>query len=111
MLGLPINPACPPVPAATPTAQAIEDAILFGGLAKLDALLTDMQGLDDQGAAELRYGLEALRHFRSWYGADGVLRPTTHRQRQKIAVLEAAWGAELLEMVRRRALPELQRTA
>ena len=83
-----------------PTPQTIADAILFGAVAEIDALLDGMAGEEDRYADELRYGLEALRHFRSWYGPQGELKPATHLQRQKIAVLEAAWGAELLEMVR-----------
>ena len=81
-------------------AQSIEEAILFGHIKELDAIL-DIVGDDKTFSDELRYGLQALRYFRAHYGKDGVLEPKGHLQKQKVVVMESAWGAELLEKLRR----------
>jgi hypothetical protein len=83
----------------TPTlARSIEDAILFGHIKELDAIL-DVVETDDDFPVELRYGLEALRYFREHYGKEGMIEPTERLQKQKVQVMESAWGAELLEML------------
>lgn len=80
-------------------ALAIQDAILLGHVKELDAILAAVR--DDKGFPnELRYGLEALRHFRAYYAKGGELHPQDVLQRKKITIMESAWGAELLEMVR-----------
>jgi hypothetical protein len=79
-------------------AQAAEDAILFGHVRELDILLDRIED-DKDFPDELRYGLQALRYFRAYYGKDGVLEPEAWLQKQKIAVMESAWGSELLELL------------
>lgn len=79
---------------------AIEDAVLFGSTEELDDILELIE--DDEDFSEnLRHGLEALRYFRSYYGKDGALAPANVLKKQKIALMESAWGAELLDMLRR----------
>ena len=80
-------------------AQAIEDAVLFGHIREIDAIL-DIVEDDDNFPQNLRYGLESLRYFREFYGAGGDGQTDEWLQRQKIAVMESAWGSNLLEMLR-----------
>jgi hypothetical protein len=80
-------------------ALAIQDAILLGHVKEIDAILTRV-GDDADFPKELRYGLEALRHFRAHYGQGGALYPQDDMQKKKITLMESAWGAELLEIVR-----------
>jgi hypothetical protein len=47
----------------------------------------------------LRYGLEALRYFRAYYGKDGELEPKEDIQKKKAVMMEQAWGSELLGML------------
>jgi hypothetical protein len=84
----------------TALAQAIEDAIVLGHVEEIDAVLNVIE-IDPNFPDELRYGLQALRYFRAHYGKDGVSEPTERIQKQKAALLEASWGAELLEMLKR----------
>lgn len=79
--------------------QAIEDAILFGHIKELDAVLETVEG-DKDFPEELLYGLQALRHFRAHYGKDGALEPEDGLQKQKVMLMESAWGAELLDKLR-----------
>jgi len=79
--------------------HSIEDAIFFGHVDELDAVLEKVAD-DDDFPDELRYGLEALRHFRAYYGKDGALEPQGWLQKQKIAVMESAWGSHLLDWLR-----------
>jgi hypothetical protein len=81
-------------------APAIEDAILLGHVAEIDAVLNIVE-IDPNFPDELRYGLQALRYFRAHYGKDGVSEPTEKLQKQKAALLEASWGAELLDLLKR----------
>ncbi|MFY9287488.1 MAG: hypothetical protein WAO98_03195 [Alphaproteobacteria bacterium] len=83
-----------------PLSQAIEDAILFGHIKELDAIL-DVIEHDKEFPNELRYGLQALRYFRAHYGREGDMEPTEQLQKQKALVMESAWGAELLDKLRR----------
>jgi hypothetical protein len=79
---------------------AIEDAVLFGNTDELDDIL-DLIESDEGFPEHLRHGLEALRYFRTYYGKDGELTPNHPLKKQKIALMESAWGAELLDMLRR----------
>ena len=83
-----------------PLAEAIEDSILFGHITEIDDMLKVIS-IDDDFPAELRYGLEALRHFRAHYGKGGDLEPSSHLQKQKTSLIENAWGAELLDRIKR----------
>ncbi len=80
--------------------QSIEDAILFGSLKDLDAVLETIEDHEDFPET-LRYDLQALRHFRAHYGKDGIIEPQDALQKQKAVVMETAWGAELLDTLRR----------
>lgn len=80
--------------------QSIQDAVLLGHVKEIDAVLTVI-AYDEDFPKDLRYGLEALRHFRAHYGKNGPLQPREKIQQQKVAVMESAWGAELLEMLKR----------
>lgn len=78
---------------------AVEDAVLFGNTEELDEILELIED-DEDFPDHLRHGLEALRYFRSHY-KDGELAPTHPLKKQKIALMESAWGAELLDLLRR----------
>jgi hypothetical protein len=80
--------------------QTIEDAILLGHIKELDAVLDMVEG-DKDFPEEMRYGLQALRYFRDHYGKDGIQEPEDTLQKQKVIVMESAWGAELLDKLRR----------
>jgi hypothetical protein len=89
------------VPETTSTLDlAIEDAVLFGNTEELDEIIDLIDG-DETFPDHLRHGIEALRYFRSYYGKDGELAPNHPLKKQKIALMESAWGAELLDMLRR----------
>ncbi len=79
--------------------SAIEDAILLGGAEELDAVLAHIED-DEDFPAEIRYALESLRYFRAYYGPGCELEPTEPLQKQKATVMEIAWGAELLDMLK-----------
>ena len=78
----------------------IEDAVLFGNTEELDEIIELIDG-DERFPDNLRYGLESLRYFRSFYGRGGALAPEHPLTKQKVALMESAWGAELLDMLRR----------
>ena len=80
-------------------AKTIEDAILLGGVRELDEAL-HFADMDVDFSKDLRCGLEALRHFRAYYGTGQALEPQDPLQRQKAAVMDIAWGAELLDLMR-----------
>jgi hypothetical protein len=82
-------------------AQDIEDAILLGNVTELDSILTRI-GDDEDFPKELRAGLEALRHFRAHYGKNGVRPPQNETEKKKTTLMETAWSAELLEMIRQK---------
>ena len=88
------------LPAGAPVMQAIEDAVMFGKNEDLAAIL-DAIADDDSFPAELRHGLESLHYFRSHYGAQGVL---PEADKQKVALMDTTWSAELLEMMRDREM-------
>ena len=79
---------------------AVEDAVLFGNNDELDEILDLIDG-DEKFPETLRHGLEALRYFRTYYGKDGELAPDQSLKKHKIALMESAWGAELLDLLRR----------
>jgi hypothetical protein len=79
---------------------AIEDAVLFGNTEELDEILELVED-DVEFPENLRHGIEALRYFRSFYGKNGELAPSIAIKKQKIALMESAWGAELLDMLRK----------
>jgi len=81
-------------------AEAIENAIVLGHIEEIDAVLNVIE-IDPDFPDELRYGLQALRYFRAHYGKEGMMDPPERLQKQKAALLEASWGAELLEMLKR----------
>jgi hypothetical protein len=81
--------------------QSIEDAIVFGHVRELDSVLDRLEG-DMTFPDTLRYGLQALRYFRTHYGKGGMIAPQSLVQKQKIAVMESAWSATLLDMARHR---------
>jgi len=93
-----------------PLTQAIEDAILFGHIKELDAIL-DIVEADKDFPEELKYGLEALRYFRAHYGKDAVLEPIERLQKQKTLVMESSWGSELLDMLHRSEARAIRRRA
>jgi hypothetical protein len=85
---------------SAPLSQAIEDAILFGHIKELDAILDQIED-DKDFPTEILYGLQALRHFRANYGTEGAMEPEEGIQKQKAVLMESAWGAELLDKLRR----------
>jgi len=80
-------------------AQAIEDAILLGNIGEIDVVL-DLIEDEDEFPQPLRSGLEALRHFRANYGSHGAFPPKSDMDKKKMTLMETAWGAELLDMLR-----------
>jgi len=91
-------------------ALAIQDAILLGHVREIDAILSVVQD-DEAFPNELRYGLEALRHFRAYYGQNGALHPQDALQKKKMNLMESAWSAELLELVRHNGETVVQKSA
>ena len=89
---------------------AVEDAVLFGNIEELDEILDLIEG-DEDVPENLRHGLEALRYFRGYYGKGGELSPSHPLRKQKIALMESAWGAELLDLLRRGEKPAATRMA
>jgi hypothetical protein len=82
----------------------------LGHVKEIDEVLSKVA--NDPGFPDsLRHDLEALRHFRAFYGKDGELQPTYWLKRQKVAVMEAAWGSHLLEELRRRLTNLAKRSA
>jgi|ERR1700722_16458813 len=80
------------------TSDAIQDAILLGSPDDIDDALSLMGG-DSRFSDTLRYGLEALRYFRAYYGKGGELEPKDPLQKKKTVIMESAWGSELLGML------------
>jgi hypothetical protein len=80
------------------TSEAIQDSILLGSPDDIDDALELMEG-DSRFSDKLRYGLEALRYFRAYYGKDGELEPQDPLQKKKAVIMESAWGSELLGML------------
>lgn len=92
-------------------ARSIEDAILFGDIREIDAILERVDG-DESFPEDLRYGLEALRHFRAHYadrkaqpqisspsGGDAKEAASIDLTARQIRLIESSWAAELLEML------------
>ncbi|MDP9128670.1 MAG: hypothetical protein M3N08_10485 [Pseudomonadota bacterium] len=80
-------------------ARDIEDAILLGHIGEIDSVLVRIEDESDF-PAPLRSGLEALRHFRAHYGKGSAFQPEDELQKKKMSLMESAWGAELLDMLR-----------
>ncbi|MDD4617397.1 MAG: hypothetical protein PHW76_09920 [Alphaproteobacteria bacterium] len=83
-----------------PVIRAIQDAILLGTAAEIEGVLNLVQD-DDEFPANFRYGLEALAHFRRFYGNGGELAPKTAADQKKIVETEVSWGRELLDRLQR----------
>ncbi len=75
-------------------ADAIREAILLGSVKDIDAVLAEP--IPDN----LRYGLEALRHFRAFYGVGSEHYPQDELAQKTAILMESAWGAELLGMLK-----------
>ena len=97
-------------PQSPPLNLGIEDAILFGNAEELDEIIELIDG-DDNFPTPLRDGLHSLRYFRRFYGKDNELAANHPMKRQKIALMESSWGAELLEHLRRSEQKNTIRTA
>lgn len=91
-------------------ARSVEDAILFGHVKEIDMVLNILE-IDNEFPEDLRYGLEALRHFREHYGKNGPSEPKDHEGRKKVALTESMWGAELLERLKNVEVDEIEKTA
>ena len=77
--------------------ESIREAVLLGHVKELDDALSLMNG---KGLSEnLRYGLEALRYFRAYYGKDGELEPKESLKKKTAFIMESAWSSELLGML------------
>jgi len=77
-------------------AGAIQEAILLGGAKEISNILELVK--DDECFPEtLRYGLEAMYHFRRTYGTGGELAPPKSEDKKRILEMEALWGRELIE--------------
>ena len=75
-------------------AHRIEEAVLFGSIADIDAAL-DLLADDVRVSDDLRYGLESLRYFREHYaGEAGRLSDTAQHQFIK---LDAEWTMRLIQ--------------
>ena len=78
--------------------ESVRDAILLGQVKEIDDALS-LVNRTGRFSENLRYGLEALRYFRAYYGKDGELEPKEDLQKKKALLLESAWGSELLGML------------
>ena len=83
---------------SAPLVQAIEDAILLGNVKEIDGVL-DLVRDDESFPQDLRYGLEALRYYRLYYGKGGDLEPKTSEDKSRMLQMEAYWGRELIEQI------------
>jgi len=98
MLGVPIGVVMSDSFMSSSVVRVVEDAILLGNVREIDAVLNSVED-DEDFPSDLRHGLEVLRHFRAHYGHFGMAPPTSPVQKQQVALMEAAWGAELLDML------------
>ena len=72
--------------------QQIEQTLLLGKLSDLDVLLAK---IDDLGLSErLRYGLEALRHFRAFYAPDAM--ELSVEKREQVIRYDADWTMAMI---------------
>jgi hypothetical protein len=78
--------------------EAIRDAILFGNVREVEAVL-NLASLDPDFPQVLYHSMEALKYFREFYGKDGLLEPRSAEQMQKKMLMENAWGAEILQLI------------
>jgi hypothetical protein len=78
--------------------EAAKDAILIGHIKELDDALSLINS-NGRFSENLRYGIEALRYFRAYYGKDGELEPKEDIQKKKAVMMEQAWGSELLSLL------------
>ena len=81
--------------------HGIEETILFGSIAEIDALLDRMTD-DVRVPDELRYGLESLRYFRTHYAEEaGKLSDTS---RHDVIKLDAEWTMRLIQKLHQQYL-------
>ncbi len=85
---------------SVPVVRAIQDAILLGSAAEIEGVL-DLVRDDDEFPVNLKYGLEAMAHFRRFYGKGGDLAPKTEADKKKLIEMEVSWGRELLDNLNR----------
>ena len=83
---------------SSPVIQAIEDAVLLGNIKEIDGVL-DLIEDDESFPDDIRYGLEALRYFRAFYGKGGGLEQKDETSRQSAAQMESFWSRELIRMI------------
>ena len=83
---------------SSPMIQAIEDAVLFGNIKEIDGVL-DLIDEEESFPKDIRYGLEALRYFRLYYGKGGILEAAGGEDRAKALQMESSWGRELISMI------------
>ena len=83
--------ADPALNLSRPIVQAIEDAVLLGNIREIDGVLELVKD-DEDFSDTLRYGLEALRNFRLYYGKGGELEPKNDADKNKVLRLESIWG-------------------
>ena len=79
----------------TQLAQLIEQTLLLGKLSELDQLLAQIDNFEL--SSKLRYGLEALRHFRAFYAADNINLPSD--KREQVIRYDAEWTMEMIKQL------------
>lgn len=72
--------------------QLIEQTLLLGKLSDLDQLLAQIDNFEL--SRSLRYGLEALRHFRAFYASDVIDLPAD--KREQVIRYDADWTMEMI---------------
>lgn len=83
---------------SAPIIQAIEDAVLLGNIKEIDGVL-ELVEEDESFPHEIRYGLEALRYFRAYYGKGGTLEAQDDTEKQAAIQMESFWSRELIKMI------------
>jgi len=83
---------------SAPVIQAIEDAVLLGNIKEIDGVL-ELIADDDSFPNDMRYGLEALRYFRAYYGKGGLLESADPEAKQAVMQMESFWSRELIKMI------------
>jgi hypothetical protein len=90
--------------------QAIQDAILLGNSNDLEGVI-ELLKFDEDFPPHVRYGLEALLHFRRYYGKGGELEPKNKVEKGRLVQMEVVWGRELIESLARHINPAHKRFA
>ncbi len=93
------GPTGPGGPLDADAAQAIEDAVIFGRVMELDAVLENRR-IRRALAPDLLYALEALRHFRAHYGKGCPLEPGNAAKKQEAVLVDNDWSAAVLKLLR-----------